>query len=376
MARLARGEYLDPQTVQIVHVTSRCVRRAFLCGLDPYSGKCYEHRREWIRDRLEFLASIFAIDCLTFAVLSNHLHLILRSRPDIVRSWPDEQVARRWLRLCPVRRNNHGEPVEPSDSELAMLVNNPRRIAEIRIRLSDVSWWMRMTTEKIAKQANREDECTGRFWEGRYKAQMLLDEAAVLACAMYVDLNPIRAAMAQSLEDSDYTGAKSRIDDLKESGLKTKLRGSSGPTKSTTIPASDPLKPKRTRRWERSRARIQSGWLSPMEISESADPVGHDPSRCGRRASLKGFIPMSVLRYLELLDWTGRQLRSDKKGAIPKEIAPILSRLGIESSRWLDLAGQFGRLFKRAAGSSISLSAEASRRGQNWMQGPGSAFLG
>ena len=154
MARLARGEYLDPQTIQIVHVTSRCVRRAFLCGFDPYSGKCYEHRRQWICERLEFLASVFAIDCLTFAVLSNHMHLILRSRPDIVRGWSDEQIARRWLRLCPVRKDQNGEPVEPSDSELSLILNNPRRIAELRIRLSDISWWMRMTTEKIAKQVD------------------------------------------------------------------------------------------------------------------------------------------------------------------------------------------------------------------------------
>ena len=93
MSRLARNEYLDPQAIQVVHVTARCVRRAFLCGEDPYSGKLSEHRRRWIRDRLETLASFFAIECLTFAVLSNHLHLVLRSRPDIVRGWTDHEVA-------------------------------------------------------------------------------------------------------------------------------------------------------------------------------------------------------------------------------------------------------------------------------------------
>ena len=89
MSRLARGEYLDPQSIQIAHITTRCVRRAFLCGEDPLTGKCYEHRRQWIERRLEFLASVFAIDCLTFAVMSNHVHLILRTRPDIVRTWSD-----------------------------------------------------------------------------------------------------------------------------------------------------------------------------------------------------------------------------------------------------------------------------------------------
>jgi hypothetical protein len=262
---------------------------------------------------------------------------------------------------------------EPSESDLAMILNNPRRLAELRIRLSDISWWMRMTAEKIAKQANREDDCTGRFWEGRFKAQLLLDEASILACAMYVDLNPIRAAIAQSLEDSNFTGAKARIDDLKDAkfaidSVIPNPSAKTNPRRKTKL-----AKPKRTRRWERSQGRRRSGWLSPIQISESSDPVGPDPSRCGRRASLKGFLSMSVLRYLELLDWTGRQIRNDKRGAIPPSVTPILEGLGIEPERWLDLVGEFGRYFKRASGSSIALAEEADRRSQNWLQGPGAA---
>ena len=378
MARLARNEYLDPQVIQIAHVTTRCVRRAFLCGEDPLTGTSYEHRRQWIRERLEFLASVFAIDCLTFAVMSNHMHLILRSRPDMVRSWSDQEIAERWLRLCPPR--NNGKPVKPSPSDINLIVNQPRRVAELRLRLSDISWWMRLTAQKIAQQANREDECTGRFWEGRYKAQLLLDEPAILACAMYVDLNPIRAAIAQSLEESDFTGAKARIDDLKDSKLNAD-RFQAGPknkTKPKHSVTTKPVnaKPIRTRRWERSKGRTRSGWLCPLEIAESADPIGLDPSHCGRRASLKGFLRMSIFGYLELLDWTGRQLRSDKRGAIPESVPPILKRLGITPANWLDLANRFGKLFKRAAGSSISLSTEAHHRGQAWMQAPGSTCFG
>lgn len=355
MARLARGEYLDPGTVQIVHVVSRCVRRAYLCGKDSVTGQSFEHRREWIRQRLEFLASIFGVDCLTFAVMENHLHLVLRSRPDIVGSWSDEEVARRWLRLCPVRS---GEP--PSELEVGALLADRSRIGKLRVRLSDISWWQRMLSQKVARMANREDECTGRFWEGRYRAQLLLDEGAVLACAMYVDLNPIRAAMAQSLEDSGFTGAKARIDDLKASGGASKKRRSR----------------RSTRRWERSRGRLWSGWLSPLELAKSAESLGPEASQCGRRASLKGFLTMSVARYLELLDWTGRQLRAGKRGAIPSHILPILDRLGISTDGWLDLASRFGRLFKRAAGTRVSLAAEAGRRGQRWMQGPGADCIG
>ncbi len=365
MARLSRGEYLDPQTIQIVHAVQRCVRRAFLCGNDPLTGKSHEHRRQWIRDRLEFLASVFAIDCLTFAVMSNHLHVVLRSRPDVLRQWSDEQVARRWLRLFPRRRLANGQPAPPTDVELNMIVLDPRKLAELRVRLSDISWWMRCTAENIARQANREDACSGRFWEGRYKAQLLLDEASLLACSMYVDLNPVRAALAETPEESKYTGARERIDDLKEL------------SPPNTSDSSQPLRSKvrSTRRWERSRRRARSGWMSPLQINEQSDPVGPDASRCGRRASFKGFLSMSLTRYLELLDWTGRQLRSDKRGSIPSHLAPILERLGIGAQGWCDLVSKFGRLFNRAAGNPVSLSREATRRGQHYLHAPGSALL-
>ena len=164
MARLARREMIDPTEIQICHTISRCVRRAFLCGDDPVSGESYEHRRQWIRDRLEFLASVFGIDCLTYAVMSNHIHMVLRARPDVVATWSDEEVARRWLRLFPVSREKDGSASEPTEAEIATIVNQVEVLAERRRRLSDISWWMRCTTEHIARRANREDRCTGHFW--------------------------------------------------------------------------------------------------------------------------------------------------------------------------------------------------------------------
>ena len=355
MARLARGEYLDPRTIQIVHTVQRCVRRAFLCGEDSISGRNYEHRRQWIRDRLEFLASVFAIDCLTYTVMSNHIHLILRSRPDIVRNWSDEQVARRWLRLYPKRRNKSGELAEPNQTELNQILLDPLRIAELRIRLSDISWWMRSTSENIARRANKEDDVTGHFWEGRFKAQPLLDESAILACAMYVDLNPVRAAMACTPEQSEFTGAKDRIDDLQNHRKQRKSK-----------------QPRRPGHWERcSKRRRKSGWMSPLQIDEQKDSVGSDACESGRRASLKGFLSMPLTSYLLLLDWTGRQLRSGKRGTIPKHLAPILKRLGIETKSWHRLISKFGVLFKRAAGTAESISKEASRRQQHWLHAPG-----
>lgn len=351
MARQARSKSLDPDQVQVVHVVQRCVRRAFLCGFDRLTGQNYGHRRRWVRDRLEHLAAGFAIDCLTYSVLSNHLHLALRSRPDIVRLWSDEEVARRWLHICPVRRGKKGSRAKPRRSDIAAIVNDPRRVAELRRRLSDISWWMKCTSEHIARRANREDAIPGRFWEGRFKAQLLLDEASLLACAAYIDLNPVRAALAETLEQSDFTGAQDRLDDLRR--------------------RAERLAPESTPAWERTAAGPRSGWMSPLEIDERTDPTGPDPSSSGRRASDKGILPVPLETYLQLLDWTGRQLRADKRGAIPEHLAPILDRLGLSPDNWCELVARFGKIFKRAAGTPESLAAEAARRGQKSMHAPG-----
>ena len=358
MARQARGEYLNPHEVQVVHAVQRCVRQAFLCGLDKNTGKDYEYRRQWIRNRFEFLASVFGIDCLTYTVMSNHLHLVLRSRPDVVKAWSDDEVARRWWKLFPQKKDKNGKAAAPSDSDLGMIINNPTRLAQIRERLSDVSWWMRCAAENIARRANKDDGVSGRFWQGRYRAQLLLDEASLLACAAYVDLNPIRAAMADRPENSDFTGAKDRIDDLKEraGSKKENLR-------------------KPSLRWERSRRRGKSGWMAPVEINERCDPVGCDADSSGRRASLKGFLSIPLAEYLDLLDWTGRQLRSDKRGKIPSHLAPILARIGLDGASWCEVVKKFGSMFKRAAGGSQSMNEEASRRKQSYMQAPGAPMF-
>ena len=86
------------------HVFNRCVRRAFLCGIDPVSGRSFNHRKEWIKLRLELLAVSFGIEICDYALLDNHIHLILRTRPELIATLSDREVALRWWRLCPRRR--------------------------------------------------------------------------------------------------------------------------------------------------------------------------------------------------------------------------------------------------------------------------------
>jgi len=200
----ARRQLIPRGSPGTFHCVSRCVRRAFLCGDDRYSGRTFEHRRKWVEDRLHELADIFAVAIWGYAVMSNHLHVVVQTLPEAVAAWSDDEIARRWMRLF------SRQDVD-DDMRAEVLAGNVERIAELRTRLSDLSWFMRCLSEPIARRANREDACKGRFWEGRFKCQVLLDETAVLAAMAYVDLNPVRAKLCDSLEASDHTSAKQRI---------------------------------------------------------------------------------------------------------------------------------------------------------------------
>jgi len=323
MARQNRSEIFDPLQVSVNHCINRAVRRAMLCGVDRYSGQSYEHRREWVRERLVFLASQYGVDVVGYAIMGNHLHVILRNRPDVVAEWSDEEVARRIWNLFPKRKNDDGTPAEPTEFDLNILQASRQLIDEYRRRLSDISWLMRQLAEKIARLANEEDGCTGRFWEGRFKCQPLLDEAAILACAAYVDLNPVRAKIAETPEQSDYTSVQDRIKSLREQQAKD-----------------EKLLPGICR---------SDDFLSPVYQSERAAP-GPKVSKSPHRASDKGFTWIKLENYLSLVDWTGRQIRRGKRGRIPASCQPILKRLGLDRSIWCDLVENFGRLFKRVAG--------------------------
>jgi REP element-mobilizing transposase RayT len=266
-------------------------------GIDKDTGKSYEHRREWVESRLLALASIFAIDVSAYAVMSNHLHLVLRVDIHEANTWTDREVVEHWHHLFKgtdiTRKFAKDEVIESFE------VNSLKHsIALYRSRLCDISWFMRALNEPIARMANKEDKCTGRFWEGRFKSQALLDDAAVLACMAYVDLNPIRAKMAKMPETSDFTSIQRRI--------KAAFNGE------------------------------QPKSLLPF--------VGNE-----RKDMPKGLM-FSAQDYLQLVDDTGRIIRDNKRGAISQTSQQILDRLNIPQENWLKLTTDFGRLFKGAVG--------------------------
>ncbi|MBO1518250.1 transposase [Oceanisphaera pacifica] len=286
------------QDTPFYHCVSRTVRRAFLCGVDEVSGRTFEHRRQWLEKRLLFLTQAFAIDITAYAVMSNHVHVVLRIDAETAVNWRDIDVVNQWHKLFKgtplTQRFANGEVVKAYEIDILN-----ERVAEYRRRLIDISWFMRALNEPIARQANKEDNCTGRFWEGRFKSQALLDEAAVLACMTYVDLNPIRAQMATTPEKSKHTSIRRRIDAAKQGG-----------------------QPKR---------------LLPF--------VGNE-----RKQLPKGLL-FDVKDYITLVDDMGRILRDDKRGAIAESTANILNRLNIPLENWLKITEEFKYLFTGPVGS-------------------------
>ncbi len=314
----ARSEIYDPNEVGIYHCVSRCVRRAFLCGEDALSGKSFEHRREWIRARLKLLVDIFAVEVIAYAVMSNHLHSVIRNRPDTATSWNAEEVATRWRKLFPLRRDKDGKAMKPSKEEIAAITMDKMKVELYRSRLSDISWFNRCMNENIAKRANAEDRCTGRFWEGRFQCQRVYDICGILACSAYVDLNPIRAGVAKSLEKSDFTSIQERIKVYK------KQSNSKGLGKSL---------------------------ISIEEITEKT---------------------VTTEEYFELVEATGQLIR-DGKASIPNNIVPILERLKLSPSKWLDTSTKIRVRFPRVLGTVKSIRSAAERVKKDWFHGVGHA---
>jgi hypothetical protein len=242
--------------------------------------------------------------------MSNHYHVILHINTARAKTWSDYDVVERWHQLF--NGTLLSKKYLKNDGKLSKveMIALQRIIDAWRMRLQDISWFMRILNEAIAREANAEDECTGRFWEGRFKSQALLDEAALIACMAYVDLNPVRARIAKTPEKSDHTSIKKRCD---------RARKVNNPNQVSQ----------------------QEKTLYPFVGNPKQDqPEG---------------IQMKLVDYLELIDSTGRILRNDKKGAITECAERILSRLNIDDEQWLEMTSNFEGCFSSFVGSEGSL---------------------
>ena len=208
-----RSRLVDDQVPLHYHIVSRCVRRSWLCGRDRFSGKNYDHRKQWLKSRLFRLAKCFAIEIDAFVIMSNHFHLVLYFDPLACNAWSDSEVADRWSEAFPPRqvRKNVGNLELQKQQQRENLLKSPERLAAARRCLGSLSSFMKHLKQPIAWRANREDNCTGHFFEGRFYSGALLSEEAVLAAMAYVDLNPVRAKIATSIEQCRDSSITTRL---------------------------------------------------------------------------------------------------------------------------------------------------------------------
>jgi REP element-mobilizing transposase RayT len=260
------------------------------------------------------LASIFHIDIAAFAVMSNHYHLLVHVRRDDALKESPLSIVERAHRLVAgndvTQRYSKNEQLASWEREqLDLFVDTWRK------RLYSISTLMKFLNEGVARRANKEDECTGHFWECRFKCQALLDEKAVLSAMAYTDLNPIRAGMAAAPEASEYTSIKERV----------------------------------------------AHWKAKASTeSQSEKPEDYQPYQLMRfvghyREKMPAGLPFTLVDYIQLVDWSGRAIRDGKRGAFDEKLPPILKRLNIGEGHWLELCTHFETRFRGLVGSVATL---------------------
>jgi hypothetical protein len=316
-----RRELVSLSDTPYYHCVARCVRRAFLCGDDHVTGNNYTYRKAWVTERLKVLSGVFAVDICAYAVMSNHYHLVLHVDADRVAAWSDDQVLERWCQIFKgeqvIQRYLGGAKLSAGER-----IRVKTLVSRWRERLCSLSWYMRCLNEHIARMANAEDGCTGRFWEGRYRCQALLDETALVTAMTYVDLNPVRAGMAQDIETSDYTAVQARLGEI----------------------------------------------VAPEEASKNPR-VPLMPFHADAADSREPAIPFELQDYLDLVDWTGRAVLPNKRGVVDADAPRLMGRLGIAPQEWLPTVTRLQARFELMIGSPDRLRAMAARYRRKFVRG-------
>jgi len=346
-----RKEQISLDATPYYHCYVRCVRRAYLCGDDYQTGQNYDHRKQWIVSRLRFLSYIYAIDICAYAIMDNHYHTVLHVNKQRAEDWSMQEVAERWMQLYKGHMLVHRWLKEPESIDNATMGKVTEIIEEWRERLYDIGWFMRGINECIARMANEEDNCKGRFWEGRYKSQALLDEAAVLSCMAYVDLNPVRAAKENTLAESDFTSIQQRLYDYKE------LHSIRATEPKMSVP-----------KVIEKRIHKQGKLKQKLGVSKQKQAELMPFDGCSHTA-VDIAIPFTQEDYFDLVDTTGRMIRAGKRGFISEKSPKILEQFGINPLKWVEHVKHFGRLYGDCCGGKQAMNAFAQKFGKCWAKG-------
>lgn len=304
---LARRNLVDVSVTPWYHCISRCVRSAFLMADDKGD------RKQWIEDRIKTLTEAFSISVGGFAILDNHLHVLCRLDPKRSKTWSDEEVVRRWIKVFPPKTLNFNDPAIV-DHWVKQQAKDTKKVERWRTRLADLGWFMKSLKEPLARMANKADGTRGTFWEARYKSIAILDKEALMSIAVYIDLNVLAAGFADTPETSKHTSINQRVEHARKKGAIGRLRKALEGTIAGSQATGD---------------LEQDHWLVPIEDRRQLDPES-------REGMLSTF---SLGSYLMLLDYTGRLFR-DGKASMDAAVKDVFTRLETNVDAWQQRLGK------------------------------------
>ncbi|MFO0818078.1 MAG: hypothetical protein U1A77_09075 [Pirellulales bacterium] len=423
MASAIRKSLVDPTEVGVYHCASHCVRRGNVQGRDTVSGLDRTHRSHWIQNRLASLASVFAVEVLDYGLIDNSLHTLLRIRPDVTIGWSDEEVVRRWIQLN--RRRLQLKRERLSRKRLDKLLADGERVSEFRKRLSDLSWFMIMLKEPIAREANREDGVSGHFFGERYWCRRCWTIEEAMQAMLFSHTSPVRAGLATTPETAEFSSYRDRLEDQRATFV-TSGEFAAGlcrsPSEARNREVSDNASighveveaGRRVEREEspaasddRGKAQRRAAFLAPLRLEGVglAGP-GFDEAAAGRRLTNDGYLNITLNQYSDVIavcrqsadsgslasegaerETTeragdrdrlpdGERGRADSAGeygppgdesgrwraSIPSELPVELERMGFDRVRWAESYRRNARRFDRLTRKSDSLRRDFHQR--------------
>lgn len=305
---IARRRLTDLEQPAWAHCILRAVRQAQVVSPETIS-----YRLPWIIGRLRHLCTYTTCDVAAYAVLENSVHLVLRCDPPAAEALNDIEVVRRWaqvfpgLRSCPPQdwSDQHG-PDDLSTRTEEVLRERQARSTQ-RQQLGSIASFMRAFAESLGRRVNRDDDCRGHFWDGRYKSIFLLDPSAVLAAMTYLDLYAWRRQLAAEPTACVQTSLGLRL----------------------------------------GRSETAAAWLYPVsDIGAGCGPDDH-------RALLRG--------TLRLLDGTRQE---------DNRTRTLVDGLGLDFERWIEVMRADQQMETGVLGLPDSCRAEAERRQRSWVRCP------
>jgi len=371
MARSPRSEYLNPDESAYAFIICRSARTLLITTCDRSNSTADAHRVDFIENLIRLFARYFCISVHSHAVLPNELRLVLGTHPDVVQTLDDAEVARRWLMLCPTLRSTTPPSSEPAENEIIAMCADSPNIAQIRLRLSDISWFMRLLQQRITLFCNREDKLTGRLWTDRYRSVVLLGNVAKLLAMANVDLGAVCIDPDKPFSISEFTSALLRLHDLQEAEITVAPPADSTnhSNADTTADAIGQITNPNVDEAHAGQCHLWSRHLAPLRFCGDNTRTPTPSASFQPSASDAPATNLEPTEYFELREWIRRSLNGESPHSTPAWLSLLLRDIRLTAEALAAFIRHFDVLFSHVAGGPSKMDAfiTKSRRRKAWV---------